>query len=64
MKRHDHFMHVDVWHDEAHGNSDDDDDDDDEGKLGDTTLRLVWLGFGRSRIEPTKCPTTDPIKSP
>ena len=24
-------MHVDVWYDEAHGNSDDDDDDDDEG---------------------------------
>jgi len=28
MKSQDHFMHVDVWYDEAHGNSDDDDDDD------------------------------------
>jgi len=34
------------------------------GGVGYTTLRLVWLGFGRSRTELTKCPTTDPIKSP
>ena len=29
-----------------------------------TTLRLVWLGFGRSTTKLTKCPTADLIKSP
>ena len=27
-------------------------------------LLLVVMTFGRSRTEPTKCPTTDPVKSP
>ena len=32
-------------------------------RLGDTTLRLVWLVFGRSRTKPTKCPTMDLSKT-
>ena len=46
MKSHDHFMHVDVWYDEAHGNSDDDDDDD-EGDIEVPSTRKGRLHMSR-----------------
>jgi len=46
MKSQDHFMHVDVWYDEAHGNSDDDDDDD-EGDIEVPSTRKGRLHMSR-----------------